>query len=837
MSVVHVAPVSACLIVKNEISRIELCLQSLRPYVAQLVVVDTGSTDGTYEIVKKYADVHEVFTECNDSDGRMADFAMARNRSYSHANQPWALWIDGDDVLDNSHLLADIIEKHQGKASAAPFSIMLPYEYSHDEQGNPTLVHYRERLMTPPSAFEWKSPVHEVACCKTHHNSVQIDDMKVVHYRDRSNKVKEPSRNLRILKAHYEKVGDSDIRGLYYLATEYGNNGDIDNAIEYHLRYQKVAWWDDEKFYSAVKLVDHYVAKGEYGSALDWAHNLPKLKENWGESYLHICRVHYFMGHKGGTDERRNWEKCIAFGKIAITVPPAVTVLFANPFELKLDIFRYLNFAYNKCGQVREALEMCERGLSFKATDETLLFNVRLYRQYLARESLDSSIRGLKDHCNLTDSNSSLIKRIGEEPTHIHHLISYGPEESNHSISGKVQDFITGIGIPFTTQSGIMSDPKPVVESVRDEINLSIYVGPGTEEWRPDVIHTSGIGGSETAVIEMTRRLVKKGYKINVYGSGPECEFEGVNYLHPNKWKGVKSDIAITSRRPWMMDEEYGAKFKLSYVWIHDITAGDMDQYRYERIDYFLALSEWHKRFLLSYYQYLDPTRILVTQNGLDFDRFDHKVGRDPYKLVYSSSPDRGLYKLLKAWGQIKARVPQASLSVFYGFKNWEVAASWRNNPTELAQISEIKNMLEKLENQSVSFNGRVDQRTLAREYLSAGVWCYPTWFSETSCITAMEAQAAGLRIVCPHTAALEETVFDRGRILQGHYDDPDYLAQTVNLTVEALLSEDDSERSRNMAHARSNFGWDKVSEEWDFMMRRHLNEMHQNPARIYSKV
>ena len=145
--------------------------------------------------------------------------------------------------------------------------------------------------------------------------------------------------------------------------------------------------------------------------------------------------------------------------------------------------------------------------------------------------------------------------------------------------------------------------------------------------------------------------------------------------------------------------------------------------------------------------------------------------------------------------------------------------------------------MLEKLENQSVSFNGRVDQRTLAREYLSAGVWCYPTWFSETSCITAMEAQAAGLRIVCPHTAALEETVFDRGRILQGHYDDPDYLAQTVNLTVEALLSEDDSERSRNMAHARSNFGWDKVSEEWDFMMRRHLNEMQQNPARIYSKV
>lgn len=58
-----------------------------------------------------------------------------------------------------------------------------------------------------------------------------------------------------------------------------------------------------------------------------------------------------------------------------------------------------------------------------------------------------------------------------------------------------------------------------------------------------------------------------------------------------------------------------------------------------------------------------------------------------------------------------------------------------------------------------IVMHGRVNQRELAEAMLGASVWFYPTWFSETSCITAMEAQAAGLVPVCPTTAALHETV------------------------------------------------------------------------------
>src|ERR1039458_66671 len=95
------ANVSMCLIVKND-PGLEECLQSIRPWVKEIVIVDTGSNDGiTQNIAKKYADIFEVFTACNDPDtGLIDDFSMARQRSFDIATQPWTGWCDSDDVLD-----------------------------------------------------------------------------------------------------------------------------------------------------------------------------------------------------------------------------------------------------------------------------------------------------------------------------------------------------------------------------------------------------------------------------------------------------------------------------------------------------------------------------------------------------------------------------------------------------------------------------------------------------------------------------------------------------------------------------------------------------------------
>ena len=85
-------PISVCIIAKNEETRIEKCLSSIKPYGFEIVVVDTGSTDRTKEIAAKYADKVLDFVWCDD-------FSAARNFSLREAANNWIFMIDCDETV------------------------------------------------------------------------------------------------------------------------------------------------------------------------------------------------------------------------------------------------------------------------------------------------------------------------------------------------------------------------------------------------------------------------------------------------------------------------------------------------------------------------------------------------------------------------------------------------------------------------------------------------------------------------------------------------------------------------------------------------------------------
>jgi Glycosyl transferase family 2 len=84
--------VSACLIVRDEIENIEAVVKSVRPHVDEVVIVDTGSVDGTRERAEQVADVFGTFVWCDD-------FSAARNFAMSLASSEWVLIIDADERL------------------------------------------------------------------------------------------------------------------------------------------------------------------------------------------------------------------------------------------------------------------------------------------------------------------------------------------------------------------------------------------------------------------------------------------------------------------------------------------------------------------------------------------------------------------------------------------------------------------------------------------------------------------------------------------------------------------------------------------------------------------
>jgi len=164
--------------------------------------------------------------------------------------------------------------------------------------------------------------------------------------------------------------------------------------------------------------------------------------------------------------------------------------------------------------------------------------------------------------------------------------------------------------------------------------------------------------------------------------------------------------------------------------------------------------------------------------------------------------------------------------------------AEARGDERQLQAIEELMDAMRRLEPLGVRFRDKVSQAELANEFTTAGVWAHPTWFTETSCITAMEAQAAGLRIVTSAIAALTETVgWQYGVLLEGDWLSPEYQAAFVNHVVEAMTAPEGEwgqTREKIKERAASDFGLDALADEWVTMMREEIVTAHLSPLVPY---
>lgn len=88
---------SLCMIVKDEEAVLERCLTSVKDYVDEIIIVDTGSTDATMEIASRFTNQLYSFEWIND-------FSAARNESLKHARGKWILVLDADEYFEESEI-------------------------------------------------------------------------------------------------------------------------------------------------------------------------------------------------------------------------------------------------------------------------------------------------------------------------------------------------------------------------------------------------------------------------------------------------------------------------------------------------------------------------------------------------------------------------------------------------------------------------------------------------------------------------------------------------------------------------------------------------------------
>lgn len=143
-------PLSLCMIVKNEESALPRCLESVRALDAELIVVDTGSTDRTREVAANHG--AKLFT----FDFRVVNFAAARNHALEHATGRWILVLDADERLDSAGvpLLRALIERGDNAGYYLERLNLQP-----NSEG-PTTDHV-VRLFPNQSVYRFRGRVHE----------------------------------------------------------------------------------------------------------------------------------------------------------------------------------------------------------------------------------------------------------------------------------------------------------------------------------------------------------------------------------------------------------------------------------------------------------------------------------------------------------------------------------------------------------------------------------------------------------------------------------------------------------------------------------------------------
>ncbi|WP_158629896.1 glycosyltransferase family 2 protein [Cohnella sp. AR92] len=142
--------ITLCMIVKNEELQLPRCLDSVQGIVREIVVVDTGSTDETAAIARRYgAKVIEAPWK--------GDFAAARNEGVREARGDWILFLDADEALDaeKGPRLLELVQHDEYEG----FFLQIHNYVGDGSQGatiNPVLRLFRRR---PEHLFEGR--IHE----------------------------------------------------------------------------------------------------------------------------------------------------------------------------------------------------------------------------------------------------------------------------------------------------------------------------------------------------------------------------------------------------------------------------------------------------------------------------------------------------------------------------------------------------------------------------------------------------------------------------------------------------------------------------------------------------
>jgi UDP-glucose:(glucosyl)LPS alpha-1,2-glucosyltransferase len=227
------------------------------------------------------------------------------------------------------------------------------------------------------------------------------------------------------------------------------------------------------------------------------------------------------------------------------------------------------------------------------------------------------------------------------------------------------------------------------------------------------------------------------------------------------------------------------------------------------KIDCFVYVSNWSYEKFRFFYK-TPENRSLVIKNAIDPIPYKKKE-KGKIKLIYTSTPWRGLEVLLDAFEMLNRKDVELDIyssTIIYGTQ------FYKQNEKNFAALFE---RAQKMKN--VNYKGYAENAVIRQALQQSHIFAYPSIFEETSCIAAIEAGAAGCKMVTTNYGALYETCGEYATMVPFNSDKKALAinyAKALNYTINNYWNDDNlAQLEIQTDYYNFYYSWNYRKQEW----------------------
>lgn len=342
---------SICLtmIVRDEAHIVCEVLAATAPYIDYWVVVDTGSTDGTQDVIQKKMEQLGIPGELYERPWR--DFGHNRSEALTlaqgKADYIWML--DADDTVIGAPPLRDLTDDCY-------------YMEVREDTGHRL---WRRQLFRDGVPWYYKGVLHEYACCDEPFTAENLHGDYYIHGRRLGARNKDPQKYAKDAALLLAYVGEhpDDEGAVFYLAQSYYDAGDFENARDWYTRRVEMVDVAEEVFYSLLRRARSLAELGVPGTEVEdayaraWAYRPTRAEPLYELAYRMRVSQRYEMGY--------------LFARQAAALPlPAENWVIVDTDVYTWRALDEQAVCASWIGGKKETFELCRRLLTVAGVDE-----------------------------------------------------------------------------------------------------------------------------------------------------------------------------------------------------------------------------------------------------------------------------------------------------------------------------------------------------------------------------------------------------------------------------------------------------------------------------------